>query len=463
MIAAIRLKLGSLVRNGVVRSVGVLVGGTAFSQALALMALPLLTRLYTPSDFSVLAVYSSLLGIIGAVVCMRFEFAIPIPERDEEAASLLVLALVSATVIASAIGIAVLAFGSKLVVLLQRPDFEPYLWLLPVGVWVSGIYAALQYWSTRKKRFPVIARTRITQSVGAIGVQMGYGLVAAGPFGLLFGQIVNSGAGSIGLARAALRDDRHILLSNSIRRMVVACRKYQKFPKCWTIEALVNAGGSQLPIVVIAALVAGPDVGLLLLAARVMTAPMGLIGGAVAQVYLSKATEEKLAGRLDSFTANVIGGLIKTGVGPLVFVGAVAPLVFPIAFGQQWARAGAFVTYMTPWFVMQFVTAPVSMAFFVLERPNAALTLHLFGLMLRVGAVFFAVLVLETAVVETYAAAGFIFYFVFFLVVVKVVGLRLRTVFIDCTSALGHLAFWIVAAVLAMMALTMLPADFFRG
>ena len=62
---------------------GVLVGGTAFAQAIAVLALPLLTRLYTPDDFSVLAVYAALLGIISVVACLRLEIAIPMPNIPE--------------------------------------------------------------------------------------------------------------------------------------------------------------------------------------------------------------------------------------------------------------------------------------------------------------------------------------------------------------------------------------------
>jgi len=42
-----------------VRSIGILVGGTAFSQLLALIVLPLLTRIYTPEDFTILATYAN--------------------------------------------------------------------------------------------------------------------------------------------------------------------------------------------------------------------------------------------------------------------------------------------------------------------------------------------------------------------------------------------------------------------
>ncbi|MBC7345458.1 MAG: lipopolysaccharide biosynthesis protein, partial [Clostridia bacterium] len=53
-----------LSKSSFARNVAVLAGGTAVGQAIVVLASPILTRLYTPGDFGVLAVYSSLLGIL---------------------------------------------------------------------------------------------------------------------------------------------------------------------------------------------------------------------------------------------------------------------------------------------------------------------------------------------------------------------------------------------------------------
>ena len=68
-----------LPRASFARSVGVLAGGTAVAQGIGVLALPLITRLYTPEDFSVLAVYSSILGIVAGVACLRLDVASQCP------------------------------------------------------------------------------------------------------------------------------------------------------------------------------------------------------------------------------------------------------------------------------------------------------------------------------------------------------------------------------------------------
>lgn len=448
MFDLIRRELDRLSGNSAVRTVGVLVGGTAFAQALTIAALPLLTRLYTPADFSLLAVYAATLAILAPVACIRFEIAIPIPRADEDAINLLALALVGSATIAILCAFIVLSCGAWFVLMTRSPELKPYLWLIPVAVWFAGNYAALQYWLTRKKRFPLIAKTRISRAVGGIGVQVAGGLFSVGPFGLLFGDVIGNGAGVFRLMRDFQRHDITTLAAVSLRHMFAMFSRFKRFPQYATVESLANNAGVQIPVLLVAAFVVGPEVGFLLLAMRVMAAPVSLIGGAVAQVYLSKAPEADRAGILGNLTADMIGGLIRAGLGPLLFVGLVAPSVFPIIFGSSWAPAGRMVTWMTPWFLMQFLASPISMALHVKGRQVTALLLQLFGLIIRTGAVGLAAWLATTAVVEAYAISSFLFYLVYFFVVKHITSVRLSMLSPAFRAAMPSLLAWVSFAFL---------------
>lgn len=422
---AIRARLG--VRQGFVHSVGTLAGGTAFAQGFAVLLLPLLTRLYTPAEFNILAVYASLLAILAVVACLRLEVAIPLPARDEVAASLLALALISSTGFALVVALAVACFPVWIADRLGVPAFKPYLWMLPLGVWIASSYAAVQYWSTRKKKFLRIARTRMVQALGGVGTQAGVGMLAAGPFGLLLGHMISGGAGLLGLARVAWREDRAALRSVTRASMSGALREYSRFPKYSALEALANTAGSQLPVVIIAALAIGPEAGYMMLATKVMAAPMMLIGGAIAQVYLSHAPEEFRKGTLDSFTLRVLGGLAKTGVGPLLFAGIVAPPVFEVIFGSEWRRAGDFVSWMTPWFVLQFLSSPVSMVMHVTNHQRTMLGVTVSGLLIRLSAMWLAYAFAKAEFAELYACSGAVFYLLCCVVFYRSAGVGLKS------------------------------------
>jgi O-antigen/teichoic acid export membrane protein len=328
-----------------------------------------------------------------------------------------------------------------------QPKLEPYLWLLPLGIWLSSSYAALQFWSTRRKRFPLIAKTRMTQAIGGSGTQVGLGWAGIVPLGLVLGQMINSGAGIFGLVRDALKNDRPALRAINGPSMRRVFFEYDRFPRYSTFESLANSASIQLPIIIIAALAVGPEAGFLILASRVMLAPMSLIGGAVSQVYLSRASDEFRAGNLDKFTANSLSGLIKTGVGPLIFAGIVAPVAFPIIFGAQWQRAGEMVAWMTPWFVMQFLASPISMLLHVTQNQRTALILQIFGLLLRVSTVVVVAYLSHSWIVESYALSGFIFYLLYFFVVISIAKIKVIYLLTIFKSSAFIVLAWLLLAI----------------
>lgn len=422
-------RLFKVSQNSFIRSVGVLAGGTALAQFIAMLALPVLTRLYSPEDFSVLAVYVSLLGIISVAATLRFELAIPIAENDNDATNLLALAILSSIVISFVLFFFVLTIPELIVNLLRQPDLQPYLWLLPVGILLTCSYNSLQFWAIRKKAFTPIASTRIQQSLSGAGVQIGLGWLGVLPFGLLLGQAINSGVGAVQLGKNIIKNHNLYIRSANKRGMIAMFHEYSRFPKFSTFEALANNANIQLPVVIIAALAIGPEAGYLALAMLLMQGPLGLIGGAIGQVYFARAPQEYKDGTLGYFTARTLLGLIKIGVGPMIFVGILAPDAFVFIFGDEWRRAGNIVAWLIPWFVFQLLVSPISMALHVTNSHKIALLLQIFGLFLRVGVVIAAGEVSPNLLVEAYAITGMIFYLTYFLVVAGITSLDWKHMF----------------------------------
>lgn len=397
--------VGSFARN-----VGVLTTGTVFAQGLAVLALPLLTRLYSPHDFNLLAVYSAVIGIVTVVSCLRYNIAIPLPEHDDDAMALLVVALAAGLSVSLLVALPVLIAPDATAALLGQPELLPYLWLIPIGVLFASAYNALQYWASRKKRFTLVTRTRVSRAVGGIGAQAGIGAAHASPFGLLFGHMLYSGLGVFGLLRDLVRQDRAALRNVTGRRAVEQSLLYSRFP-VWSVpEALFNTAGSQVPLILIASVTAGPEAGYLMLAMRVMGLPMGLVGASVAQVFVAEAPERLRAGTLAEFTRSTMWALLRSGSPLLIAIGILSPFLFPWVFGQEWARAGWLVAWLTPAFILQFVASPVSIALHVTGLVRTAMILQLFGLLIRIFPLLVLVPEAGALLSEAYAVSGAIFY-----------------------------------------------------
>lgn len=416
-------KIQALAQNDFMRSASTLVGGTAAAQALTILALPFLTRLYSPADFSLLAVYIAILTMAQVVVCLRIEIAIPLPEDDQEAANLFTLAVSFALSLSILSGLLILFFGDHFFELIGQPLLEPYAWLLPFGIAFAGLYASMQYWSTRKSRFSAVARTRMAQSGAGLGTQFGLAWLGTGAIGLLAGHTVMAGAGVFNLARHAWKSDLTAFKAVSLAGMGRAFREYRRFPLYSTWEALANNAALQLPILMIAAYAIGPEAGYLLLATRAIGTPVTMIGTAVGQVYLSKAPKKLRDGSLPEFNARVLSGLIRLGIAPLVVFGLIAPVVFSTVFGDEWQRAGELVLWMTPWFILKFLSSPISMVMHVKMKQRTMLVLMLVGLFLRLGITLGAYWFDPKIIAEGYAVSGALFYMIALATYVKTAGL----------------------------------------
>lgn len=361
-----RLGIGSFGRR-----VALLAGGATLGRAVVVLATPLLTRLYSPDDFGLLAVFAALLGILGSLACLRYEYAIPLPARERTAASLLILCFILVAALGLLSLLAALLFAERVAALLNVPALADYLWLLPVALLGVGCYQALSYWAIRKQAFGRLARTRVAQGVGQVTLQLGWGLTAGGPAGLLAGAVVGQAAGVSTLA-SELRHDRQLFRTLSLRSLRWAMRRYWRFPAFATGSGLLNAGARQLPAILLA-VVYGPQVaGWYALGQRVIRMPMQLVGFSVAQVYMSEAA--RLARRdpqgLRRLVLRLTVRMLLIGGLPLGAIALGGPWVFEAVFGPAWNEAGRYVQVLALAYLAQFVVAPVAQTLQILERQH---------------------------------------------------------------------------------------------
>jgi O-antigen/teichoic acid export membrane protein len=406
---------GSMLRN-----ITILTGGTVFAQGLTVAALPVLTRLYSPSDFSLLAVYAAIVGILSVVACLRYNIAIPLPEDDMDGIALLAAALLATCTVSFLCALPVVLAPAATAYLIGQPELEPYLWMVPLGVFIASVYDSLQYWASRRKRFALVSWTRMTRAVGGIGAQLVLGAINPSPFNLIFGHMVYGGLGVVGLLRNLGREDNKLFLGLRPENILLQARTYHRFPLFSVPEGLFNTAGAQLPLVIVAAMLVGPEAGFLFLAMRAIGLPMSLVGSSAGQVFLAEAPEKLREKTLSTFTHRTMWSLFRTGAPSMLAIGLMSPLIFPLVFGPEWTRAGWLVLWMTPWFILQFVSSPVSMVMHILGRQDMAMSLQAFGLACRVGSVFAAIVYAPDYVSEIFATSGAVFYGLYILTITSV-------------------------------------------
>lgn len=354
------------------RGVTVLAGGAALGQAVTVLASPVLTRLYSPADFGVFGIYASILAILTVVASWRYEFAIPLPEEDAEAANILALAFLLLLGMTGLVALLVYGLGEQFTAWVKAPGAKPYLWLVPLGVLGAGTYQILNYWAVRKRDFPRIARTKLSRGLGRVAVQIGVGLVQSGPLGLLLGQLAGETAGSTTLASSAWKKDRQAFRAVSPKVMRQVGARYKRFPLFSSWGSLLDALSNNTPQLLLAAFYGATAAGWFALAQRVIAAPLNIVVDAIAQVYFGEVAQllednpqatKQLFLKLTSRLA-LVGGL------PVVVISIMSPWVFTVVFGSDWETAGRYAQILGFMFGARFVIVPLSHTLSVLERQD---------------------------------------------------------------------------------------------
>jgi len=363
-------------REGFVRNILVLAGGTILGQGIVVLASPIITRLYNPADLGTLAVYSSILGIISVISGMRYETAIPLPEKDEDAVNIISLTLCIIVLFSIVVALACLVFGNEIVHLVNVPALEPVLWLVPIGVGMIGVYQVFGNWATRKQAFHLVARTKINQGIGSVLVQVGLGFLGIKAFGLIAGQIVGQASGASTLIRLYGRQERPTLRAVSIKRMCYCARRYRRFPSIAAPAAALNSVTVYIPAIMLTVLF-GPQVaGWFSITQRAIGMPLNLIGQSVAQVYVGKAAPLARSSPVKFKRLFLRLFLRLSGFGLLLIVPIVffAPRLFTIVFGASWKESGAYVPLLAGLFITQFVSSPLGGTLDILERQELFLS-----------------------------------------------------------------------------------------
>lgn len=360
------------------RNVLTLMTGTTIAQAIPIAISPILTRLYAPEDFGLFALYTSIVAILSLVATGRYELAILLPKRDEDALHLLFLAVALALGVSLLTFMIVIIWNGRLSQMLGNPEISPWLYLVPVSIFLTSLYQSLYYWANRKKEYKNLSKSRVTQSIATaiLNLLMGYKKMSSG---LILGGIVGQLLSIRLLFKSTISSKKSILESITRLELVKQLKRYSDFPKFLVFAHGMNTMSQQIPIILLGAFYSPSAVGFYMIIQRVVRVPMGIVASAISDVFREKASREYLEKQhaLKSYLAT-LRLLILISIVPSIIFYFIAPELFAFVFGEKWRVAGVYAQILTPMFFLQFVTSPLSGMFMIAEKQSLDLRWQLF-------------------------------------------------------------------------------------
>lgn len=324
------------------RNVSVLLISTVIGQAAGVLLSPLLTRIFSPEEFGMLSVFSSILFTFGGAACLRYEIAIPLAQNETDGANLIAatgLALLLCTI---AMTLACWLLPTSVLGGLDGGSATSLRLLLPVGLFVFGLFTLLLYAATWAQNFNILARARISQGIGGPLSQIVLGLLGMGSTGLALGFVVGQTAGTTLLFKRMILERLPMIRLASWAGIRDALWTHRAYPLITSWATVVDAlGGGALLYLIIAYYYPGPVAGFLFLAERVVARPLVMISNSMLMVFIGELGRYKHTdpAHLRVRFRQITSKQLLIGLAWVAVINIVSVVAFPTIFGAEWAAA----------------------------------------------------------------------------------------------------------------------------
>ena len=351
------------------RNVLTLMTGTGLAQLIPLAATPILSRVYAPAQFGVLAIFIAVVSSLSVLATGRYEYAIMLPRKEADATNIAALSVTINVVVSIALVVVAWLFNKPISDALGNSSMSTWLYFVPLAILLNGICSNLKYWSNRNKLYVLMAHRGVLHSGGTSAVQLGLGLLRAGTGGLVIGSISGQALAAGMMANMVHRHSPQLWRDIDKRKMWALAKRYRSCPQFLVPAHTLGALATQLPAIFINTAFGLTASGLFMLAERVVGTPLSLVSISVGDVFRQEISQCYLAGencRREFLSA--LKKLAAVATPPFLVLLFFAPPLFALALGEKWRVSGEYVQLMCPMFYLRFISNPLSQVAIIAQK-----------------------------------------------------------------------------------------------
>ena len=331
--------------------------GQLIAQILALVSVPILSRVYSDTAYGDTALITSTAAILINLSTFGLQSAVMKPEDDEECRTVFTTAFLTNTLICT-------LFTAGCAVLLGRFrvfDVSENYPLALVTMWMYCVLYStnqlLTVYSNRKKRYNRLFFNPIIGAAVNFAVAIPLGLLGFGFMGFMLTNISQYLLTSVHMMWGDLPYKKGYTLRD-FKRVFVDYKDYVLFQYP---SNFIGNFGIEYPTQYLGRVFTTQQLGGYSMCVRVMKYPIRLIAAPISTVYFRTATEYHREGKnLAGFTYKMISRILLAAAVPVaVFIFAAEPL-FAFVLGGSWRAAGTLAGFLIIQYVLLFCSQTTS-------------------------------------------------------------------------------------------------------
>jgi O-antigen/teichoic acid export membrane protein len=350
------------------RNTSILISGTAVAQLIPIFLQPVLRRVFLPEVFGAYAVYLSIIGILIVISSLRYELAIILPKIDKEATAVFSVAVFLNFIFNILLLIIIILWKEQLQIFLNLSDeFSDYLYLIPLGTFLSSTYQCINYWLIRKKRFFPISVNKFVRRGFEGSAQISFMFLKVS-HGLIFGDLIGNLANAISGIIQGIRSGLALQLVSFVKIKYVLA-KFSDYPKYNIVPGFMSACSYLLPAVMINKFYSTESTGYFDMSKLLLSIPLALIATSLSNVLLQRVSEKNKSGL--SIRKDLTSILVFVLFVVFVEISVImfwAEDIFRIFFGSVWEFSGTISKILVWAFAFNFIVSSLSSVFISLNK-----------------------------------------------------------------------------------------------
>lgn len=384
-------------RNKFISGVIILFTGTAFAQLLNIILSPIVTRLYTPEEFGIVAIFSVFLVVLG-ISTLKFEVAIPITNTNRQAINLIIVSAIVSIFLNAIVLFIIIIFRTKINEMFGFDDNPNIVFLIPLGALLISFFNITRQWTIKQSEYSILSRATVTQSIGGNVTKIIFGLASFGTMGLIISRIVSGSLGILTLSKSLISNYKTSFSSLSLNEITQIIIRYKKFAIYMTPNSLLIIVIAQIPVLIMGILY-GPEItGYYSLAQTIIMLPLAIIGDSIGNVFYSESSKivKQNPNEVIKLSYKLVFWLFFISLIPGLILYLYGPLLFTVVFGEAWYLAGVYSQVLILVLITRMTLHPLNKIFELIEKQKDKLYLNIIQVIL-LGKIFIYSLTFEVS------------------------------------------------------------------
>ena len=385
-----------IARSEFSKHVTTLIVGQIIVHAIAFLALPIITRLYSAEQIGAYSLFMALFMVLSMLSTGRFDAAIVIEKKEKSAILLWTLATFISFWFNVVLFIFIYFFHKNILVWLNKSSMGAYILLLPLAIFFGALIRSTQYYFNKHKGYKTISMSDILKSGinSTGGVTFGWLGYLSG--GLIIANVLSNIIAFIMLAVKLPASFWQMVKTTTVLNLKTIGKKYKDYLTFYTLSGILSAIVSNGTPIFIIFFFTEKTAGYYFMAEKVVSIPIGLLVAAISRVFYQRASELFQNDKKGFLTLiyRIQKKMFWVLVPLLLLLSLAAPFIFEW-FGNDWRQAGEMIKYFAILVLFNNLISPVGSISNIIDRLDILLYFNITTTIVRavtfyIGSLYFS-------------------------------------------------------------------------